>query len=124
MAYMSQEMKKNLAPQIKAVLKKYKVKASIGVRNYSTLVVNIKEGAVDFVDDNVKGNPHYQVNCHYADEHYTGQAASFFQELIAAMKPLNTWYDRSDAMTDHFDTAYYIAINLGNYNKSYDYTGA
>ena len=48
MAYVSQEKKSSLAPAIKAVLKKYKVKASIAVRNHSTLVVNIREGEVPF----------------------------------------------------------------------------
>ena len=49
MAYVSQEMKKDLAPQIKAVLKKYGLKGSIGVRHHSSLVVNIKSGILDLV---------------------------------------------------------------------------
>ena len=49
MAYMSQEHKKKLSPAIKAVLKKYGVKGSIGVRHNSSLVVNIKEGVLDFI---------------------------------------------------------------------------
>lgn len=51
MAYVSQEDKKELTPAIKAVLKKYNVKATIAVRNHSTLVVNIKEGYIDFAKD-------------------------------------------------------------------------
>ena len=51
MAYMSQERKQNLAPAIKAVLKKYGVKATIAVRNHSTLVVNIKSGSIDFIEN-------------------------------------------------------------------------
>ena len=35
MAYVSQKDKAELAPGIKAVLKKYKMKASIAVRNHS-----------------------------------------------------------------------------------------
>ena len=49
MAYISQETKKELAPGIKAVLKKYGVKGSIGIHNHSSLVVNIKEGSIDFI---------------------------------------------------------------------------
>ena len=41
MAYVSQEMKKELAPAIKAVLKKYRMKGSIAVNNHSTLEVNL-----------------------------------------------------------------------------------
>ena len=49
MAYISQEDKKELAPAIKAVLKKYNMKGSISIRNYSTLVVNLKEGSLNLV---------------------------------------------------------------------------
>ena len=51
MAYVSQSLKKQLAPAIKAVLKKYKMKGSIAVDNHSTLVVNLKSGAIDFQKD-------------------------------------------------------------------------
>ena len=51
MAYMSQERKAQLAPAIKAVLKKYNIKASIAVNNHSTLVVNIKQGEIDFIEN-------------------------------------------------------------------------
>ena len=44
MAYMSQEKKAELAPGIKAVLKKYNMKASISVRHHTGLVVTIKSG--------------------------------------------------------------------------------
>jgi hypothetical protein len=48
MAYVSQELKAQLAPGIKAICKKYGVKASIAVRNHTTLVLNIKQGPIDF----------------------------------------------------------------------------
>jgi hypothetical protein len=32
------------------------------------------------------------------------------------------YYDRSDAMTDYFDTAYYTNINLGKWDKPYELT--
>jgi hypothetical protein len=51
MAYVSQELKAKLAPKIKAICKKYGVKASLAVRHHSTLVLNIKEGKVDFITD-------------------------------------------------------------------------
>ncbi len=70
MAYVSQELKAKLAPTIKAVLKKYKVKGSISVRNHMSLVVTIKEGAVNF------GKDHIQVNPYHIDAHYAGKARS------------------------------------------------
>ena len=35
----------------------------------------------------------------------------------------NKWYDKSDAMVDYFDTAYYVDINIGKWNKPYVFTG-
>ena len=49
MAYITQEMKKELAPAIKSVLKKFGVKGTISINHNTSLNVNIKEGAVDFI---------------------------------------------------------------------------
>jgi hypothetical protein len=35
------------------------------------------------------------------------------------MKPADVWYDNSDSMIDYFDIAYYVDINVGNWNKEY-----
>ena len=51
MAYVSQEMKSELAPVIKTILKKYGMKGSLAVRNHSTLVLNLKSGKIDFDTD-------------------------------------------------------------------------
>lgn len=48
MAYISQDDKKKLAPAIKEVLKKYGLKGSISIRHYSSLVVTIASGPIDF----------------------------------------------------------------------------
>ena len=49
MAYISQEEKKELAPAIKAVAKKYGRKVTIGIRNHMDLVVKVK-GAEDIYE--------------------------------------------------------------------------
>ena len=79
MAYVSQELKAKLAPTIKAVLKKYKVKGSISVRNHMSLVVTLKQGAVNF------GKDYADVNTYHIDAHYAGRARAFLNELKAAM---------------------------------------
>ena len=119
MAYISQEMKKELAPGIKKVLNKYGMKATLGVRHHSTLVVRIKKGKLDLVKDSVEGKLWYQVNPYWLDRDFTGESKTFFCELIAAMKG-DKWYDNSDIMTDYFDTAYYIDIEAGNYVSPYE----
>ena len=48
MAYIGQKEKKELAPAIKKVLKTYGMKGSIAIDNHSSLVVNVKEGVLDF----------------------------------------------------------------------------
>ena len=130
MAYISQEMKKELAPQIKAVLKKYKVKGSIKIRDHRSLCVNLKSGEVDFAMDQTidegaregaKIKFHHQINPYWFTEHYCGNTNRFLTELFAAMKGTE-WYDRSDAQTDYFDTAYYVAINAGAWDKDYEVT--
>ena len=132
MAYCTQEQKKSLAPAIKAVLKKYDVKGTIAIRNQSVLVVNIKSGVLDFIAEANRKNAkhaswagqirheikdHYQANAYNADG-YEGIFGEFYRELIAAMKG-NEWYDKSDAMTDYFDTAYYLNINIGKWDTPY-----
>ena len=121
MAYVSQQLKRELAPSIKAVLKKYKMKGSIAVNNHSTLVVNLKSGVVDFQKDYSEDkNYHYQVNPYWFESHYEGVAKSFLTELFAAMKPADKWFDKSDAMIDYFHTAYYVDVNIGQWNKEYE----
>jgi hypothetical protein len=112
MAYMSQQKKAALAPAIKAVLKEFNMKGSIAVNNHSTLVVNIKSGAINFGEDYI------QVNPYWIDDHYKGVAKKFFNKLLAAMKG-TMWYDNSDAQVDYFDTAYYTDINVGGWNTPY-----
>ena len=48
MAYISQQDKKDLAPAIKAVLKNYGMKGTISINHYSSLVVTIQSGVLDF----------------------------------------------------------------------------
>jgi len=114
MAYMSQEKKKQLAPGIKAVLKEYGMKGSIAVDNYSSLVVNLREGPIDFGGDRI------QVNPYWVREHYEGKARDFLTKLVKAMNVGN--HDNSDIMTDYFDVGWYIVINVGRWDKPYKVT--
>lgn len=117
MAYVSQEDKKKLAPAIKAVLKKYNMKGSIAVRHHSTLVVNLKAGAIDFGEYS-HGDGYIQVNPYWIDTHYAGVAKKFLNELLNAMKGVD-YFCNDDAMTDYFSRSHYTDINVGNWNKPY-----
>jgi len=116
MAYVSQQDKAKLAPQIKKVLNKYGMKGSISIRHHSTLVVTLQSGAIQF--DHSHGDGYTQVNVYHIDSHYEGHAKAFLLELLAAMKGPD-WFDKSDAMTDYFHISHYTDINIGKWNKPY-----
>ena len=133
MAYVSQELKSKLSPAIKAICKKYGVKASIGVDNHSTLVLNIRSSKIDFFGIYNKvaaAKPGFterggylakdslQVNHYCIDECYTGQAKSFLSEVINAMNVGN--FDHSDSQTDYFHCGWYVNVNIGRWNKPYE----
>lgn len=128
MAYMSQEMKKQLAPQIKAVLKKYGMKGTISVRHYSNLIVSIKSGKLDIIGNyaNVSKpehivNDYMDVNYYYIKDSYSGKVRDFLLELKDAMNscPEVSNHDNSNMMTDYFDVGWYITISIGQWDKPY-----
>ena len=120
MAYVSQADKKALAPAIKAVLNKYGMKGSIRIRNHSTLVVTIKSGGIDF-SDYMRGEAYIDVNEYWIDQHYSGIARNFLNELLEAMKGPN-YFNNDDAMTDYFSRSHYTDITIGTaWNKPYTY---
>ena len=120
MAYVSQADKKALAPAIKAVLNKYGMKGSIRVRHHSTLVVTVKSGGIDF-SDYMRGEAYIDVNPYWIDQHYTGIARDFLNELLAAMKGPN-YFNNDDSMTDYFSRSHYTDITIGTaWNKPYTY---
>lgn len=134
MAYMNQERKQKIATMLKPILAKYGVKGSLSVRNHSTIVLTLKSGAIDFIGNSnrVCGNDFYQVqrgfkpttsgydqvNPYWFQDHYDGDAKEFLTKAFNALKSAD-WYDESDAMTDYFNTAYYVDINIGKWNAPY-----
>ena len=142
MAYMSQEKKAKIAPVVKSILKKYGVKGSLAVRHHSTLVLNIKSGPIDFVenyietdyntfhgkkmDENqinyIRSNRSLDINVYWYKEHFSGVALSFLKEVIVAMNNGN--HDRSDIQSDYFDVGWYVDVNIGKWNKPYEVEGS
>jgi hypothetical protein len=113
MAYMNQEKKTKIAAKIKPLLKQYGLKGSLAVRNHSTIVLNIKSGKINF------GKDYIQVNTYWVDKNYDGVAREFLEKAVKALKSAD-WYNNSDSMTDYFDTAYYVDVNIGQWNKPYE----
>ena len=117
MAYMNQEKKKALLPWIKSVLNKYWVKGTVWVDNYSTLVVKLRSGKIDFQKAYTGENFNYQCNVYRVDKNYDWEARECLKELLQAMNEWN--HDNSDSMTDYFDVGRYKEISIGEYNKPY-----
>jgi len=123
MAYMNQEKKANISALLKPILKKYNVKATLSVRNHSTICLNVKSGSIDFFADRVSTREfqdrYIDVNPYWFRDYFTGVAKAFLIEAFAALKGAN-WYDRTDAQIDYFDTAYYTDVNIGSWKKPYE----
>ena len=111
MAYFNQERKKEMQPKIKALLKRYGMKGSLAVRHHSTVVLNLKEGPIDFGGDRI------QVNVYWIRDHYTGVARKFLEEAYAILMVGN--HNNSDIQTDYFDVGWYVDINVGKWDKPY-----
>lgn len=134
MAYMNQEKKAKVAALVKPILAKYGVKGSLAVRNNMTLVLTLREGKLDFIADmqprfefgaeiqrdeaEMRKQYHFGVNPYWYEQNYMGQSRQFLSEIIPAMHGAE-WYDRSDIQTDYFDTAYYVDVNVGTWEKPY-----
>jgi hypothetical protein len=138
MAYISQDTKAKLAPTIKAILKKYGVKGTLSIRHHSSLVLTLKSGKIDFVENYIatdasKGygipmsadqvayirkNGYLDVNTYWIDSHYSGKAKDFLTEVKAAMEGPD-FFNEDDAQTDYFHRSHYIDINVGKWNKPY-----
>lgn len=129
---MSQERKAQIAPQVRAILKRYRIQGSLGVRNHSTLVLTIRSGSIDFIGNFNRtnanrprpahlpfrpANNNIDVNVYWYHEHFSGQSRAALKELIEAMNQGN--HDRSDSQTDYFDVGWYVDVNIGRWDRPY-----
>ena len=133
MAYFSQEMKKELAPVVKKILKQYGLKGSLSVHHHSSFVLNITAGPIDFIKNYYETNKdrpnwcenltadslpnHIQVNNYHIDSSYSGKAKEVLLKIKNAMMKGN--HDNSDMMTDYHDVGWYVDINIGRWDKPY-----
>lgn len=128
MAYMNQEKKKVIAQRVKPILEKYGVKGTFAVRNHSAICLNIQKGKIDFIRNYSEiavsegrarpSRASLDVNMYWYKEQFSGEALLFLIEVERALKG-QEWFDKSDIQSDHFHTAYYINVNIGQWNKPY-----
>lgn len=141
MAYISQDEKSKLAPTIKAILKKYGVKGTLSIRNHSSLVLTLKSGKIDFIENYIatdtakhygqpmsadqvayiRKNGYLDVNTYWIGDHYSGKAKAFLTEMKAAMEGPD-FFNEDDVQTDYFHRSHYVDINVGKWDKPYTVT--
>lgn len=130
MAYITSKDVKAVREALKAEFGK-KFKFGVTKENHSSVNITVKSGPapLDTYEmknqrgDTMASNGHFQVN--HFHTHMYGEFQGFFDRLseIAHTAPGlaggRAYYNNSDAMIDYFDTAYYVNISVGKWDKPY-----
>lgn len=138
MAYVTEQIITKARTALKALNKEYGVKATFSGKGDSTLYLTIAQGSIDFIGnfcDNTKAKriqhdtqqvidwvtkeQNISVNQYYLDSSFSGIALEYLEKAKAIM--LVDHWDKSDVMTDYFNCAYYVNINIGLWNKPYKF---
>lgn len=137
MAYMNQERKALIAAALKAIPEIADWKYSLRVRNYSTIVMTIRQADMDLLEgwriggydcasnDSKQPNITYaQVNPYYLSRQFDGQRLQVMTKVmdalnLRAMGENGGNWDKSDAMTDYFNVGWYVDVNIGDYEDPF-----
>lgn len=120
MAYISAEDVKRIRNAIKIAFPEFKF--SVRKDGYLGVYVSFVSGPVDFNDVmRDKDSGYCQINEYWLQNY--GQHQALFEAVLKIIKmaPEKQWYNNSDAQIDYFDTAFYIHMQIGNWNKPYVY---
>jgi hypothetical protein len=133
MAYMNQERKAKIKAMLDKNLKGTGVKFSLRCTSLS-ITCTIKSAPIDLIANSnetcskdfyqvargFKPNTtaYEQVNQYHYKNHFSGEALDIMNLIVKSMYAAD-YYDNSDAMTDYFDTAYYVNIQIGQWDKPF-----
>jgi len=133
MAYISTEEVAAIRKQLKAEMPEYKF--SVKKCHHSSVTVAFMKGPAfkeftyrDRNGDNVAGdiNTHEQLNHYHAERFYGEKNGAIIKKVEKIIKTAphkagvgDLWYDRSDSQSDYFDTAFYMSIHIGQWDKPY-----
>ena len=122
MAYVTSQQIKQTREALKVAFPDFKFMVRKSHASSSSINVSIMSGPVDF--DNPDGGR--TVNPYWVESHYAEHQVPFLEAVIKVIKfgTDRQWYDRSDAMTDYFDTAFYIDLEIGRFMQPYKFTKA
>jgi hypothetical protein len=130
MAYISAEDVRHIRNALKKAYPN--LKFSVRKSHHTAVDVAIIKGDIDFTplfEDGMSASAAKRKNVsinQYYPENY-GEFTDLFKNIVTIMKnaaPNNKWFDKSDAMTDYFHTAYYMSLEVGRWDKPYEYTGS
>ena len=115
MAYLSKTQVKETREALKVAFPDFKFMVRKSHTGGSSINVSIMSGPVDFGDlDMPKA-----INSYHIGSFFEGQQVKFLEAVVKVIKygTARQWYDKSDAMIDYFDTAFYLDVELGRWGK-------
>ena len=136
MAYISTDDVKHIRNTLKKELPQYKF--SVVRDHHSSVSIALMKGPAfkdyEYFDryanetkvGNLSDGEHHQINQFHLEDFYGKENAEILDKIhvIAKTAPAKNggkeWYNNSDIMTDYFDIAYYVHINVGKWDKQYE----
>lgn len=113
MAYIRTEEVKAIRDTLKAAFPEFKF--AVRREHHSAVEVNIMEGPMDLNKDIYINEYHYMSQLNDRPE-----LVDLIEGIITIVKNAGQeWYDRSDSMTDYFDTAFYFYVKIGKWDRDY-----
>lgn len=120
MAYVTTTQVKQSREALKIAFPDFKFMVRKGNGGSSSINVSIMSGPIDFGDPNGGRT----VNPYHVGAHYEPHCVPFLEAVIKVIKygSERQYYDNSDPMTDYFDTAFYLDVEMGRWQKPYQKT--
>ena len=135
MAYISTDDVKHIRNTLKKELPQFKF--SVVRDHHSSVTIALMKGPAfkdyEYFDRythetkiGTLNEDHHQINQYHLESFYGKENAKVLDKIhsIALTAPAKyggkVWYNNSDAMIDYFDTAYYVHIEVGKWNKQYE----
>lgn len=112
MAYFTQEMKKEIEPEIKELLKEFNLKGSLSVKDFCKVYLKIKEGFIDFGRGDFALLGYYENLDSYK---FNETANNFLRKAFEILNFKN--YDNSDIDKDYFEIGYFVEVKVGSWDK-------
>jgi hypothetical protein len=129
MAYVNQEKKAKIAAALKSVVPSG-WKYSLAVRHNSTIVMTVAAAPFDLIRA-FKASEHFDpttathvdVNPYHYRSHIEDEAvADVIGQIMGALNTEN--HNRSDLQSDYFDVGHYVDLQIGRWNRHFEFKPA